>query len=277
MMGDLVTIHSQAALSRLPRISWLGASFAAVIFGQFCLFADTPVADSLRVHLKHGRSLDATQYSVEGTTAHVSLLEGGSIAFPASLVDRIETVHNEPQPEATIPPVAEIPIKASPSGLSSALPSTGQPGAECPGVEPQDDSIEAMIRSAAQRHQLEPDLLAAVIAVESGYQPSAVSPKGAQGLMQLMPGTAKDLLVTNPFDPRQNIEAGATYLRQLLDQHNGSFVDALAAYNAGSGRVARYNGVPPYRETIAYINKVLKRYRSPQAVPTQKAVTRAGR
>lgn len=248
------------------------ATFAIVTAGTFCLLADSSAGDTFVVHLKHGRSMEAAQYKVDGTTAHVSLLEGGSISFPAELVERVESVPHEavenhllfPQ-EATQPNAGSLPATQPPQAKTNPDPLLNE------------DSIDAMIRSAAKRHQLEPDLLAAVIAVESGYDPSAVSPKGAQGLMQLMPGTAKDLLVTNPFDPRQNIEAGAKYLRQLLDLHNGSFVDALAAYNAGRGRVARYNGVPPYRETIAYINKVLKRYRTPQAVPTSHAASRAGR
>jgi len=252
---------------------------------QLPAFALTTVSDSLRVHLRHGRSLEAAQYTVEGATARVSLVEGGTIAFPAELVERVETVRLEsPQAPETAdapdsPPIPEISKAIGAQLTQPRVPTGTAPPATAPQQEItlEEESIEAMIRSAARRNAIEPDLLAAVIAVESGYNPSAVSPKGAQGLMQLMPGTAKDLLVTNPFDPRQNIEAGAKYLRQLLDLHNGSFVDALAAYNAGRGRVARYNGVPPYRETIAYISKVLKRYRTPQAVPAPHAGSRSGR
>ncbi|HET6372331.1 MAG TPA: lytic transglycosylase domain-containing protein, partial [Candidatus Polarisedimenticolia bacterium] len=112
-------------------------------------------------------------------------------------------------------------------------------------------------------------LLAAVVAVESGYRIDAVSSKGARGLMQLMPATAKDLGVSDPFDARQNIDAGARYLRQLLDEHaiNGkeSYVRALAAYNAGTGRVSRYKGLPPYKETVNYVKRVLKIYASPES------------
>jgi len=85
----------------------------------------------------------------------------------------------------------------------------------------------------------------------------------------LMPATAKELSVTDPFDAEQSIEAGASYLRQLLDRHGDRYVDALAAYNAGMGRVARYNGIPPYRETVQYIDRVLKRYASPRRPATE--------
>ena len=112
-----------------------------------------------------------------------------------------------------------------------------------------------IVDSAARRHGVDPDLVHAVIAVESGYRASAQSPAGAQGLMQLMPGTQRDLGVSDAFDPRQNVDAGVAYLRRLTDEFGT--VLALAAYNAGPGTVRRYDGIPPYAQTRAYVRAVL--------------------
>ena len=113
---------------------------------------------------------------------------------------------------------------------------------------------------AAERHGVDPDLVHAVIAVESAYRATAQSPAGAQGLMQLMPGTQRDLGVADAFDPRQNVDAGVAYLRRLTDEFGT--VLALAAYNAGPGAVRRYDGIPPYKETRAYVQAVLDRSRA---------------
>jgi soluble lytic murein transglycosylase-like protein len=122
------------------------------------------------------------------------------------------------------------------------------------------------VLAAARTYQLEPALLHAVISAESGYNPLARSAKGARGLMQLMPDTARRYGVRNPLDPGQNIQGGAAYLRDLLTMFGNDVKLALAAYNAGEGRVIQYgNRIPPYRETTLYVPKVLsyyKRYKS---------------
>lgn len=120
-----------------------------------------------------------------------------------------------------------------------------------------DGSIQDSIRQAAATYNLPKKLIESVIRAESGFQPDAVSPAGAQGLMQLMPATAHELGVADPFDIGQNIDGGAKYLRQMLDRFDGDLKVALAAYNTGPGTVARYNGDVPYRETRDYVKRIL--------------------
>jgi len=122
-----------------------------------------------------------------------------------------------------------------------------------------------MIQQQSQAQQVDPDLVKAVIRQESGFNPKAVSHVGAQGLMQLMPGTAAGLGVTDSFNPEQNIAGGAKYLKNLLNKYGQSVPMALAAYNAGPGAVDKYHGVPPYKETQNYVKNVMKSYRNYQA------------
>jgi soluble lytic murein transglycosylase-like protein len=125
---------------------------------------------------------------------------------------------------------------------------------------PAGGDLREVVAAAARRHGLDPELVMAVVSVESGFRPGAVSPKGAQGLMQLMPKTAASLGVEDALDPEQNLDGGARHLGELLNLYGGDLVRALAAYNAGAGAVQRHGGVPPYRETRAYVKKVLERY-----------------
>src|SRR6202522_3124108 len=121
--------------------------------------------------------------------------------------------------------------------------------------------IDAAIDQAASRHNVDPNLVRAVIKVESNFNPNAVSRKGAMGLMQLMPQTARQLNVANPFDPQQNVDAGVRHLKQLMENYKGDVRLTLAAYNAGAGAVARSSGVPRYAETQNYVRRITPLYR----------------
>ena len=120
--------------------------------------------------------------------------------------------------------------------------------------------IDSAIEQAAARHNVDPNLVRAVVKVESNFNPNAVSRKGAMGLMQLMPSTARQLNVKNPFDPEQNVDAGVRHLKQLLESYGGDIKLTLAAYNAGAGAVARSSGVPHYAETQNYVRRITNLY-----------------
>jgi soluble lytic murein transglycosylase-like protein len=135
------------------------------------------------------------------------------------------------------------------------------------------ERVNAAIELAAARNNVDPNLVRAVIKVESNFNPRAVSRKGAMGLMQLMPSTARSLRVAHPFDPTENIDAGVRHLKQLMENFGGDLKLSLAAYNAGAGAVQRHNGVPPYAETQAYVRQITSLYRNANLLPGARPIT----
>ena len=171
------------------------------------------------------------------------------------VLDRIASLSGAAAPAVATPtPIRETSSAPSASFdriLSKAVAADDKP----------DTPYDSEIESAAQKYGVDPALVRSVIAQESGFDPNATSAAGAQGLMQLMPATARGFGVTNPYDPGQSIDAGTRYLAGQLDRFGGDVGLALAAYNAGPGAVERFGGVPPYGETQRYVQNVLARYR----------------
>jgi soluble lytic murein transglycosylase-like protein len=161
-------------------------------------------------------------------------------------------------------PPAQLRLQKTGSPATIYLPAesslTGKPR---PAVSLDQDGAERIIREAAERHDVDPALIRAVIQTESHWNPSAISRRGAAGLMQLIPGTAERYGVTDVFNPKQNVDAGVRHLRGLLNRYSGNLDLALAAYNAGEGAVARHGGMPPFRETRNYVLKVTNAYFRP--------------
>ena len=197
--------------------------------------------------LRNGRSISFVRKEQLGDTTRLYTTDG----YVDILTEQIESFEVEETPptppqEAPVQQPQVVPPVATYNPVSQ----------QAAGKEKVD--LDQVVREASQRQQLDPDFVNSVIKAESNFKARAVSPKGAQGLMQLMPGTAAHLGVNDPFDPKANVEAGTTYLSQLLDLYHDDPVMALAAYNAGPQRVEQYHGVPPYRETHAYIARIVR-------------------
>jgi soluble lytic murein transglycosylase-like protein len=171
-----------------------------------------------------------------------------------------------------VPPASTAAMKAARSAAAEVNQSIGQESrqsaaakivaANFGGAMARSADIDTAIEQAAARHNVDPNLVRAVVKVESNFNPNAVSRKGAMGLMQLMPATARQLKVNNPFDPQQNVDAGVRHLKQLLESYGGDVRLTLAAYNAGAGAVARSSGVPHYAETQNYVRRITSLYYS---------------
>jgi soluble lytic murein transglycosylase-like protein len=204
--------------------------------------------------LRNGNSIRHERRQVVGAVTRLYLTDStsGYIEIPTNQIERFE-VDNTPQAPASI---ASSPAQSNSRNTAAVLPSPDAGAQQI--VDRQ--RLNQMVNGAGQRHQIDPDFINSVIRAESGFNNRAVSKKGAQGLMQLMPGTASQLGVANSFDPNANVEGGTKYLRELLEKYNYDVPRALAAYNAGSRRVDQYHGVPPYFETQTYVAKIIRDY-----------------
>jgi soluble lytic murein transglycosylase-like protein len=191
------------------------------------------------VFFASGGSLSVKAHRMEGDSMILTLRSGGEVVCDPATIARIapdEAPYPEPEPIRLKPDPTTVGLKPDPTGVDT-------PYAE-------------IIDRVAARHGVDARLVRAVIEVESGYRPRARSPKGAMGLMQLMPATARQYDVTNPYDPAANIEAGTRHLKSLLARFPPAL--ALAAYNAGHLAVERFRGIPPYAETRKYVARVLQ-------------------
>jgi Transglycosylase SLT domain len=172
------------------------------------------------------------------------------------------------------------PIKLAPAKPRATIYMLGEAsflGPSHPAMNIDRDGVETLVREAAERHNVDPALIRAVIETESNWNPNALSRKGAMGLMQLIPTTAQRFGVNDAFSPKQNVDAGVHYLKTLLERYNGNLDLALAAYNAGEGAVDRAHGVPSFRETRSYVQKVQDAYFRPGSGRLENAYVRANR
>jgi soluble lytic murein transglycosylase-like protein len=187
------------------------------------------------VVLTSGRTINVKSHRIQGESVILTLRTGGEVTCDKSLIEKI-LADEAPYPEPLVA-AQESRQAADPTALLRATP------------------YGEIIAAMSEAHGVDPMLVRAVIQVESNYKPAARSRKGALGLMQLMPATLRIYNVRNPFDPKANIEAGVKHLRSLIDRFGTEL--ALAAYNAGEGAVAKFNDVPPYRETRNYVSRIL--------------------
>lgn len=189
---------------------------------------------------------------------------------PARITRRVESI----RPDARGRLVRSVTVISRPVSERVITPKIIATAPDAPSV-PEPVGIDEVVEQIAAQQSLPPQLLHSVIKVESNYNPLAVSNKGAQGLMQLIPATARRFGVENAFNPVENIQGGAKYLRYLLDLYQGDYPLALAAYNAGEGAVAKYGGVPPYKETRSYVQSVRKQLEKTSAKPVVKPEPKA--
>jgi soluble lytic murein transglycosylase-like protein len=213
----------------------------ALLGGALVLLLPAAAAAEL-VTLTTGRTLSVRSVRIDGDTAVLALRAGGELTCNVALLKGVAP-DEVPYPDPVVE-IAELPLEPP---VRRTLTDVADAGSR---------PYLPLIEAAAKRHQVDPLLVHAVITVESRFHARARSRKGAMGLMQLMPATARELQVGNPYDPAANIEGGVRHLRQLLDRFDVRL--AVAAYNAGAGAVQRFGGIPPFRETQAYVRQVLQ-------------------
>ena len=202
----------------------------------FVLAGTAVPADAEIIFLSSGRTLSVKSHRIDGESVILTLRGGGEVTCDKSLIEKIEA--------------DEVPY---PEPLPNAL--TVGAVLQAPGEVLGSTPYGEIIAAASEAHGVDPLLVRALIQVESNYKARARSRKGAMGLMQIMPSTAREYKLRNPFDPKTNVAAGVKHLKGLIDRWGVEL--ALAAYNAGEGAVKKFNGVPPYRETRNYVTKIL--------------------
>jgi len=226
------------------------AGVMAILFG---VTAGMTHADEVR--LRNGRTLEIAGHSIEGELIRLSIEGGGEIVLP---VTQVLEIRRTPARPAADPVTPVLPSSATHRPDVLVAQEAGpEPDLSDPGSFDR-ETLRAMAAGIARRHAVDEKLVLAVIEVESHYDARAVSPRGAVGLMQLMPQTASRFDVRDPYDPVENVDGGVRYLRELLDRYSGQVRLVLAAYNAGEDAVEKHSGIPPYRETIQYVSRVLR-------------------
>ncbi len=210
--------------------------------------------------LKNGFSIRHERREIVGETTRLYVSADGSsfVDVPTAEIEHFEAAPDLPASGSRLPDKLRAGFPARPATNAATKAAFHFPAASA-------IDLNEAVNSASGRYRLDPDLVNSVIKAESGFNVRAISPKGAQGLMQLMPGTASQLGVPNVFDPEANIEGGTKYLRELLERYNFDLVKALAAYNAGPQSVEQFGGVPPYYETRAYVARIVRDFNKKKA------------
>jgi hypothetical protein len=237
----------------------------AAIVAMFAVIALPCFAGQVAV-LKNGFSIRHERREVVGDVTRLYVTADGSsfVDVPTAEIEHFEVAPDLPAP-SNLSSVAKGTKDVVPGGLQGSMGFPGRPKTD----------LTQVVNDASDRYRLDPDLVNSVIKAESGFNVRAVSPKGAQGLMQLMPGTASQLGVGNVFDPEANVDGGTKYLRELMERYDFDMVKALAAYNAGPQRVEQFGGVPPYYETRAYVARVVKDFNKKKVAQRKAAPQKA--
>jgi soluble lytic murein transglycosylase-like protein len=257
MRRKLSATNRAAEIAAKAGVLLYAALFCAV---AIALLARPATAAELAI-LRNGFSIRHEHRVVMGTTTRLYLTEDDS-SFTDVPTEEITSYEKDVSLPAPVAPETSASITApAPSGSSKSKSEPAKPALP----------LNQVVDLASAEYHLDPDLVNSVIHAESGFNAHAVSPKGARGLMQLMPATANQLGVNDLFDPQANVTGGSRYLRELLERYNFDLVKALAAYNAGPERVEQYRGVPPFRETHAYVARIVHEYNTKKIAQEKEA------
>jgi len=261
-------------MHRAPRIA---AQAAALLFAVAVALLARPATAAELAILRNGFTIRHEHRLMMGTTTRLYLAADDSnfTDVPTEEITGYEKDLSLPVPVPVPPPAnarASIAAPSAPAKSEFAKSGFAKSG---PAKSAPAPPLNEVVNIASAAYHLDPDLVNSVIHAESGFNAHAVSPKGARGLMQLMPGTASQLGVNDSFDPQANVTGGSRYLRELLERYDFDLVKALAAYNAGPDRVEQYRGVPPFRETRAYVARIVHEYNTKKTAQEKAAKQKA--